>query len=124
MRRGRRQASPLQINRPSDVRHTAKFRHEWLPHAGLSCTSCHNVAAFNLLDVKTLKVPLRSCGGADGCHITPTTDDGGALNFELDQKKKDPAFVCTKCHIVFGKEAVPADHPQAISTPEPQKKPS
>jgi hypothetical protein len=71
-----------------------------------------------------MKVPVRSCGGADGCHITATTDDGGVLNFELDQKKKDAAFVCTKCHITFGKEGVPVDHPQAIPTPAPGKKQS
>ncbi len=46
------------------------------------------------------------------------------MNFELDQKKKDPNFVCTKCHVTFGKEAVPQDHPQAIPTPKPKVKPS
>ncbi|MEO7970921.1 MAG: cytochrome c3 family protein [bacterium] len=99
------------------------FRHEGGEHPDLSCMSCHNVATFNLLDPKTLVVPVRSCGGADGCHVTATTDDGGILNFEIDQKKKDPAFVCTKCHISFGKEGVPENHPQAIPTPA-AKKPS
>ena len=94
------------------------FRHEGGEHPDLNCTGCHNVTTFNTLDVKTLRVPVRSCGGADGCHITATTDDGGALNFEIDQKKKDSAFVCTKCHITFGKEGVPEDHPQAIPTPK------
>jgi hypothetical protein len=97
------------------------FRHEGGEHPDLNCMSCHNVATFNLLEVKTLRVPVRSCGGADGCHITATVDDGGALNFEIDQKKKDPAFVCTKCHITFGKDEVPANHPQAIPMPEPKK---
>jgi len=96
------------------------FRHEGGEHPDLNCMSCHNVATFNTLDPKTLKVPVRSCGGADGCHVTATTDDGGALNFEIDQKKKDPAFVCTKCHITFGREGVPEDHPQAIPTPKPK----
>ena len=63
---------------------------------------------------------MRSCGGPDGCHITATTDDGGALNFEIDQKKKDSTFVCTKCHTTFGKEGVPEDHLKAF--PEPKKK--
>jgi hypothetical protein len=98
-------------------RSAGAFRHEGGEHPDLNCLSCHNVATFNALDLKTLKVPVRSCGGADGCHVTATTDDGGALNFEIDQKKKDPAFVCTKCHIVFGKEAVPENHPAAIPTP-------
>ncbi len=95
------------------------FRHEGGEHPDLSCMSCHNAGspAFNVLDVNTLRVPVRSCGGADGCHITATTDDGGSLNFEMDQKKKDPAFVCTKCHLIFGKEGVPENHAQAIPTP-------
>lgn len=100
------------------------FRHEGGEHPDLNCLSCHDVTTLNTLDPKTLKVPVRSCGGADGCHITPTTDDGGALNFEIDERKKSPGFVCTKCHVAFGKEAVPADHPQAVPTPKPKVKPS
>jgi hypothetical protein len=94
------------------------FRHEGGEHPDVSCMRCHNVATLSTVDLKTLKVPLRSCGGADGCHITATTDDGGALNFEVEQKKKDPAFVCTKCHITFGRQAVPEGHAQAIPTPK------
>jgi hypothetical protein len=67
-----------------------------------------------------MKVPVRSCGGAEGCHITATADDGGALNFEIDAKKKDPKFVCTKCHVIFGSEPVPASHIQALPTPKPK----
>jgi hypothetical protein len=100
------------------------FRHEGGEHPDLNCTGCHNVPTMNTLDPKTLKVPVRSCGGPDGCHITTTSDDGGAMNFELDQRKKDPAFVCTKCHVAFGREAVPEDHPKAIPTPKPKVKPS
>lgn len=100
------------------------FRHEGGEHPDLNCMGCHNVPTMNTLEPATLKVAVRSCGGPDGCHVTATTDDGGALNFEIDQKKKDPAFVCTKCHITFGKESVPADHPQAIPTPKPKVKPS
>lgn len=102
------------------------FRHEGGEHPDLNCINCHNVAmaAFNTLDSLTRKVPVRSCGGPDGCHITATADDGGALNFEIDSKKKDPAFVCTKCHVTFGKEGIPPDHPQAIPTPKPKVKPS
>jgi hypothetical protein len=102
------------------------FRHEGGEHPDLNCTGCHNVVSstFTTLDAKTLKVPVKSCGGADGCHITATSDDGGALNFELDQKKKDPAFVCTKCHVTFGQGSIPEDHPRAIPTPKPKVKPS
>jgi hypothetical protein len=96
------------------------FRHEGGEHPNLSCIGCHNVTVMNTLDPKTQKVPVLSCGGAEGCHITATTDDGGALNFEIDQKKKGAAFICTKCHISFGKEAVPENHIQAIRTPMPK----
>jgi hypothetical protein len=97
------------------------FRHEGGEHPDLNCMSCHNVTVFNALAPKTMKVPVRSCGGADGCHITATTDDGGSLNYEIDQKKKDPAFVCTKCHVTLGKEAIPENHPAAIPAPAPKK---
>lgn len=88
------------------------FRHEM--HPDLACADCHAPARMNTVDVQTLKVPVRSCGGGDGCHVTATTDDGGILNYEIDQKKKNPAFVCTKCHITFGKQSVPASHENAI----------
>ena len=96
------------------------FRHEGGEHPDLSCLNCHHAesATFSTIDPKTLKVPIKSCGGADGCHITQTVDDGGALNFEIDSKRKNPNFVCTKCHVVFGKEAIPASHPQALPTPK------
>lgn len=98
------------------------FRHEGGAHPDLSCLDCHNAAssAFNTVDAKTLKVPVKSCGGSDGCHITQTLDDGGPLNYEIDSRKKDPNFVCTKCHITFGKEPVPESHARAIPTPKPK----
>lgn len=92
------------------------FRHEGGEHPTLSCTGCHNVTVMNTLDEKTMSVPVRSCGGAEGCHITATTDDGGALNFEIDQKKAKAGFVCAKCHISFGREPVPANHLVVIPT--------
>ena len=99
------------------------FRHEGGEHPDLSCLNCHKVdnAAFSTIDLKTIKVPVKSCGGADGCHITTTVDEGGALNFEVDSKKKDPNFVCTKCHVTFGKGPMPENHPLAIPTPKPKK---
>lgn len=98
------------------------FRHEGGEHPDLSCLNCHNAesANFSTIDPKTLKVPIKSCGGADGCHITQTADDGGALNFEIDSKRKNPSFVCTKCHVVFGKESIPESHPRAVPTPKPK----
>ena len=91
------------------------FRHEGGLHPDVSCTTCHNVSAMNMVEPLTLKVPIRSCGGAEGCHVTATKDEGGALNYEIDQKKASATFVCTKCHITFGKEAVPATHAAAIT---------
>ncbi len=87
------------------------FRHE--VHADLNCTKCHN-PTMNTVDVKTLKVPVGSCGGAEGCHVTATADEGGILNYEIDQRKKNENFVCVKCHVVFGTKPAPASHPEAI----------
>jgi hypothetical protein len=94
-------------------RHTAKFRHEWIPHATLSCTSCHNVATLNTLDKKT-RTQVKSCGGSGtGCHIESTTD--GILNLEFQKKKASPAFQCTKCHALNGKNAPPETHVSAVA---------
>jgi|GEM_PF-144495 c(7)-type cytochrome triheme protein len=81
------------------------FRHE--VHSDLKCTQCHQASTGNA-------VSLKSCGGADGCHVTATADEGGILNYEVDQRNASASFVCTKCHIGFGKEAVPASHVRAI----------
>jgi hypothetical protein len=99
------------------------FRHEGGEHPDLSCLNCHQVdkPTFSTLDLTSMKVSVKSCGGADGCHITQTTEEGSALNFEIDSKKKDPNFVCTKCHVSFGTAPIPESHPQAIPTPKPKK---
>src|ERR1044072_4884328 len=99
------------------------FRHEGGEHPDLNCLNCHKADSptFSTVDFKTMKVAVKSCGGADGCHITATTDDGGALNFEVDARRKNPNFVCTKCHVVYGKETVPENHGRAIPTPKPKQ---
>ena len=99
------------------------FRHEGGAHPAVSCLNCHNVPSMNTLEPHTLRVAVKSCGGAEGCHVTATLDEGGALNFEIEEKKKDPKFVCSKCHLIFGRDAIPQDHPKAIPTPTPAKKP-
>ena len=91
------------------------FRHEGGMHADVGCTTCHNAGAMNTVELSMVKVPVRSCGGSEGCHITATADEGGALNFEMDQKRASATFVCAKCHISFGKEAIPATHVAAIT---------
>lgn len=88
------------------------FRHE--VHVDLSCTTCHNVTVMNTADVKTLKVHVSSCGGAEGCHVTATADEGGILNYEIDQRKTNVNFVCSKCHITFGTKLLPGSHADAI----------
>lgn len=117
-------ADKMMLDRWSRRISAGGFRHEGGIHPDLSCLNCHDVASagFSTVNAKTMKVPVKSCGGAEGCHITPTTDDGGALNFEIDSRKKDPKFVCTKCHVTFGNEPVPAGHAQAIPTPKPKTK--
>ena len=92
------------------------FRHEGGEHPNIRCMNCHGVATMNTVDKTTMTVPIRSCGGAEGCHVTATSDDGGILNYEIDQRKANSAFVCTKCHISFGKDALPEGHLKAILT--------
>ena len=91
---------------------SATFRHEFSSHAELECASCHNVLKMNTTDPATKKVPVTSC---NLCHITATTDDGGALNYEVDERKKNPKFECVKCHLTFGKMPVPESHFKAIT---------
>jgi hypothetical protein len=90
------------------------FRHE--THADLKCPQCHQVSATTAVNVRQ-KVSVKSCGGAEGCHVTATTDEGGILNYEIGQRNKDAKFVCTKCHIVFGTRPIPASHVNAIPKP-------
>jgi hypothetical protein len=93
-----------------------KFRHEWFSHNELACATCHDAAAIRTTDPLTKKVKVLSCGGdGTGCHITATADDGGALNFEIDEKKKNVKFECVKCHLSFGRSPIPASHAEAVS---------
>ena len=94
---------------------SATFRHEGGAHPEVSCNNCHNPATMNLLQPETMRVKVTSCGGADGCHVTATTDDGGALNLEIDERKKNPQFQCTKCHLKFGSGLVPESHIAAVA---------
>jgi len=94
------------------TRHSAgTFRHEFFAHVDLSCSTCHNVSTINTADKSTTKVTINSCAT---CHATPTSDDGGALNYEMDKRKESAAFQCVKCHLTYGKQAVPNSHIDAI----------
>jgi hypothetical protein len=108
---------PMMLNRWQRRESSGTFPHEGGAHPGLSCTTCHNIPTMNTTDQKSLKVAVKSCGGADGCHVTATSDDGGALNFEIDQRKAKSDFQCTKCHLVFGSQPVPPTHVEAIPKP-------
>jgi len=90
------------------------YRHEGGEHPNISCEKCHNVMAMDTTDPRTLRVPVTSCGGAEGCHVTATADDGGILNFEIDQKKASASFVCPKCQVRRGKQAIPDGHLKRI----------
>lgn len=89
-----------------------KFGHEFFAHTDLSCSTCHNVAKMNTADSKTKKVEISSCAT---CHATATSDDGGAINYEVDMRKKTPTFECVKCHVTFGKLPIPESHTKAIA---------
>ncbi len=91
---------------------SATFRHEFSSHADLECASCHNVNAMETLKPATKKVEIASCSM---CHITATSDDGGILNYEIDERKKDPTFSCTKCHLAYGKSPIPVSHVKSIA---------
>ncbi len=95
------------------IRHSAgKFRHEFIAHVDLECATCHNVTTMNTADPSTMKVTISSCAM---CHVTATSADGGSLNMEMDERKKDPVFQCVKCHITFGKQPVPESHVKVIT---------
>jgi hypothetical protein len=92
-------------------RSAGRYRHEFDVHAQINCGDCHNPAVMNILDERTL-LSVKACGGSGGCHIEASND--GILNYEVEQKKTNPNFQCTKCHVILGKNTVPADHLEAI----------
>jgi hypothetical protein len=105
---------PIILKRSQRRESAGTFPHDGGPHPTLSCTTCHHIPTMNTAEATTLKVPVKSCGGAEGCHVTATSDEGGALNYEIDQRKAKADFQCTKCHLVFGGQPVPASHIDAI----------
>jgi hypothetical protein len=97
-------------------RQVGKFRHEWFSHAELKCADCHNTANINTANGKGAVVNVLSCGGAgSGCHVTPTADEGGALNFEIAQRQAKATFQCSKCHVNEGKKPIPESHLKALA---------
>jgi hypothetical protein len=99
-------------------RSAGRYQHDFDVHKELSCVDCHNPAVMNTLDEKTF-VTVKSCGGSGGCHIE--TNSEGILNYEIEQKRKNPGFQCSKCHINLGKNPVPQNHLEAIPKPASSK---
>ncbi len=91
---------------------SGKFGHEFFAHSDLSCSTCHTVSTLKTEDPSTQKVNISSCAT---CHVTATSDDGGALNYEADQRKAKPAFQCVKCHTAFGSLPIPDSHAKALA---------
>ncbi|MEZ5308012.1 MAG: hypothetical protein R2684_12775 [Pyrinomonadaceae bacterium] len=90
---------------------SATFRHEWMSHAEMDCSTCHDISADAAKLGGPGKVSIATCSM---CHATPTSDDGGILNYEIDSKKADAKFACVKCHLEYGHKAIPASHTEAI----------
>lgn len=88
------------------------FRHEFVSHADMSCSSCHNVLTLVTNDQRTKRIAVTSC---NMCHITETLDDGGILNYEIDERRKNSLFQCVKCHLTFGSRPTPESHIKAIA---------
>jgi len=98
---------------------SATFRHEGGMHPELACATCHKVAQMDTTDERSTRVHVMSCGGGEGgCHITPTSDDGGIFNFEMDKRRETPGFECTKCHLTYGRLPAPASHAEATRKPK------
>jgi len=91
---------------------SSTFRHEFSSHSDLECSTCHTIATINTADPATQKVSISSCSI---CHVTGTVDDGGAVNFEVDARKKDAKFECVKCHVAFGKLPIPESHLKVLA---------
>jgi hypothetical protein len=93
-------------------RDSVLFAHEEGSHKALDCMACHvKITSFDVLDEKTLKVPILTCGGS-GCHIDARTKKW--LNQEVGQKAADPNFRCVRCHVNLGAEKSPQSHLDAV----------
>lgn len=103
---------PVMLRAWSRRNSSGTYRHEGGMHPDLACTNCHEVATMNTLDRRTMRVPVTGCAV---CHITATVDDGGILNYEVEKRKGNAAFQCTKCHLTLGGGAIPPGHLAAIA---------
>lgn len=92
------------------LRRAARFRHEISSHASQDCATCHvRITASDATD-DMLYVPIQTCASSSSrCHGS-TRVPYNIINRELEKKKADPSFDCTKCHINLGREAPPPSH--------------
>lgn len=94
-------------------RESVTFAHDEENHRAIDCASCHTrIPAISTLDETTLKVPILSCGGGSGCHISARPKK--ILNEEVDKKLADATFKCAKCHVNLGGEKPPKSHLDAV----------
>jgi hypothetical protein len=94
-------------------RESVTFPHDEENHRSIDCATCHTrIPAISTLDEKTLKVPILSCGGGSGCHISARPKK--ILNDEVDKKLADANFQCAKCHVNLGREKPPKSHLDAV----------
>ena len=105
-------ADPLAV-RKLLRRESVTFAHDEENHRSIDCTSCHTrIPAISTLDASTLKVPILSCGGGSGCHISARPKK--ILNEEVEKKLADANFRCAKCHFNLGDEKPPKSHLDAV----------
>jgi predicted CxxxxCH...CXXCH cytochrome family protein len=94
------------------VRLVAAFRHEKADHVKVGCTACHiSITSADRITSETDFVPIKTCASSS-CHGS-TNKSAGAKKIifdEVEQRKKDAAYQCVKCHINLGKEPTPKSH--------------
>lgn len=93
------------------LRRAARFRHEISSHSSQDCATCHvRITASDATADDMLYVPIQTCASSTSrCHGS-TRVPYNIINRELEKRKTEPSFDCTKCHINLGREAAPASH--------------
>lgn len=93
-------------------RRVATFRHEKADHIKVGCTACHiSITSADRLTAEIDFVPIKTCASSS-CHGS-TNKSAGAKKIifdEVEQKKKDAAYACAKCHMNLGREPTPKSH--------------
>ncbi|HVF67217.1 MAG TPA: hypothetical protein VM914_06125 [Pyrinomonadaceae bacterium] len=93
-------------------RRVATFRHEKADHIKVGCTACHIfITSSDSLAAGFDLVPIKTCASSS-CHGNTNKSSGSKkiIFDEVEQRKKDPAYACAKCHINLGREPVPKSH--------------